>query len=132
MSKSKGLPKRVELGRRALQRGRISEYLAMLLLLCKFYRILGYRVRNRAGEIDVIAKSPSGILCFIEVKARGDHQGALESLSAQQRRRIEQAAFLWLAGRRAKHVRGLRFDLVTCGRGSLPRHIQDAWRHETL
>ncbi|MEI9930627.1 MAG: YraN family protein [Rhizomicrobium sp.] len=56
----------------AEKRGRRSETWAALFLRLKFYRILARRVRNRAGEIDLIARAPSGLVCFIEVKARAD------------------------------------------------------------
>ena len=54
----------------AERRGRRSELWAALLLMAKGYRILGRRVRTHAGEIDLIARAPSGLVCFIEVKAR--------------------------------------------------------------
>ncbi len=68
-----------------------------LLLILKGYRILGRRVRTKVGEIDLIARAPGGIVCFIEVKARGGELAALESIGARQRGRIGQAARLWLA-----------------------------------
>ena len=46
------------------------EFLATVALILKGYRILGRRVRTRVGEIDLIARSPGGILCFVEVKSR--------------------------------------------------------------
>jgi putative endonuclease len=53
--------------RKAERRGRRSETIAAIFLLLKLYRILGRRVRTHAGEIDLVARSPSGLLCFIEV-----------------------------------------------------------------
>ena len=45
--------------RMRLRRGRISEALAAAVLVAKGYRILGRRVKTRAGEIDIIAgKAP--------------------------------------------------------------------------
>jgi len=38
-----------------LRRGRVSEALAAAVLIAKGYRILGRRVRMRAGEIDIVA-----------------------------------------------------------------------------
>ena len=51
--------------KQAEKRGRHGEALAALLLCCKGYRILSRRVRTRAGEIDLVAKSPSGVVCFV-------------------------------------------------------------------
>ena len=99
-----------------------------MLLRLKGYRILGRRVRTHAGEIDLIARAPSGLVCFIEVKARGDVGAAIESVGARQQSRIARAAALYVAGKPALRDKGMRFDIVTVSPGSLPRHIRDAWR----
>ncbi len=110
----------------AESRGRSSETLAALLLQLKFYRILGRQVRTKAGEIDLFARAPSGVLCFIEVKARSDDRAALESVGQGQRARIQRAASLFIAGKPSLARKGMRFDIVTVA--PLPRHIRDAWR----
>jgi putative endonuclease len=112
--------------RSAESRGRSSESLAAILLQLKLYRILGRRVRTHAGEIDLVARSPSGILCFIEVKARADDRTAMESVGPRQRARIERAASLYVAGKPDLARKGIRFDIVTVA--PFPRHIPDAWR----
>ncbi|HTO41295.1 MAG TPA: YraN family protein [Rhizomicrobium sp.] len=117
-------------GKAAEKRGRTSESLAALVLVLKFYRILGRRVRTPVGEIDLIARSPGGILCFIEVKARQHTLAALESVSARQRNRIARAAHLWLAARPGLKIRALRYDIITIAPNRLPRHLRDAWRDE--
>lgn len=115
-------------GKAAEKRGRRGEFLAVLLLLCKGYRILGRRVKTRAGEIDLIAKSPFGLICFIEVKARPDEALASDAISLKQRARIVRAAGLYLAGK----PRPYRFDRVSVLPGKLPRHIRGAWRAEDM
>ena len=118
---------RLTLSKRAAERrGRLSEGLAALLLRLKFYRILGRRVRTHAGEIDLIARSPSGVLCFVEVKARRENRSALESVGSRQRARIARAATLFVAGRNNLARKGMRFDIITVA--PFPRHIPDAWR----
>jgi putative endonuclease len=114
--------------RKAERRGRRSEIAAIALLLLKAYRILGRRVRTRAGEIDLIALSPGGLVCFIEVKARRNSRDAAESLSPRQKARIANAAQLYIGGRPALARRGIRFDIVAIAPGTLPRHHRDAWR----
>src|SRR5579871_4756068 len=99
--------------RSAESRGRSSESLAAILLQLKLYRILGRRVRTHAGEIDLVARSPTGILCFIEVKARADDRTAMESVGPRQRARIERAASLYVAGKPHLAREGIRFDIVT-------------------
>ncbi|HEY0301932.1 MAG TPA: YraN family protein [Rhizomicrobium sp.] len=110
----------------AEKRGRGSEALAALLLRLKGYRILGRRVRTPAGEIDLVARSPRGVLCFIEVKARLDPRASAESVAPRQQQRIARAAGLFVAGRPALARAAMRFDIVTVA--PLPRHIRDAWR----
>ena len=119
---------RATTGKASEQRGRRSEWFAALLLVCKGYRILGRRVKTRVGEIDLIAKSPTGILCFIEVKARPDEGLAAEAVMARQRGRIVRAAGLYLASRKA----AARFDVITVIPGRLPRHLKDAWRPDDV
>jgi len=114
--------------RRAERQGRSSETWAALLLRLKGYRILGRRVRTHAGEIDLVARSPRGILCFIEVKARPDTRAAIESVAPRQRARIERAALQFVAGRPQLAGALRRFDIVTVSPRALPRHIRDAWR----
>lgn len=113
---------------KAEKRGRRSETLAALLLMMKGYRILGRRVKTHVGEIDLVARAPSGILCFIEVKARADANLALGSVGQRQQERIARAATLYLAARPKLAARGVRYDVVTVAPRTLPRHIRDAFR----
>ncbi len=118
---------RITQSRRAAEsRGRKSETLATLLLRFKFYRILGRRIRTHAGEIDLVARSPSGVLCFIEVKARRDDRAALESVTPRQWARIARAAELFVSGKTNLVPHGMRFDIITVAQ--YPRHFRDAWR----
>jgi putative endonuclease len=112
----------------AEKRGRSSETLAALLLQVKGYRILGRRVRNHAGEIDLVARSPRGVLCFVEVKARDGERAAVESVAPRQQQRIARAAALFVAGKPGLARAAMRFDIVTVSPRALPRHIRDAWR----
>ena len=122
--------KRIDLPdrRAAERRGRRSEWLASLILMLKGYRILGRRVRTKVGEIDLIARSPSGIVCFVEVKARELGATALDAVRIPQQLRIARAAELYLAQRPALRPKGIRFDVIAVGGRGLPRHLPDAWR----
>jgi putative endonuclease len=114
--------------RRAESHGRRAETLAELLLRCKFYRVLGRRVRTPLGEIDLVARAPSGELCFVEVKARSLEEVAAQSLTARQRARICLAAQLYLGARPRLRHKAVRFDAILVAPGRLPRHVRDAWR----
>lgn len=119
---------RLERKREAERRGRRSESWAAILLIIKGYRILGRRVRTHAGEIDLVARAPSGVICFVEVKARGQAAEAVESLGPRQQARIARAAELYLARRPGLAAKGTRFDTVMLASGAWPKHIRDAWR----
>ena len=108
--------------------GRRSQTFAALLLACKFYRAIGRRVKTRAGELDLIAMSPSGVLCFVEVKARGLENDAVEAVTARQCQRIARAAELYLGARPSLRHKGVRFDAILVTPRHWPRHLKDAWR----
>jgi putative endonuclease len=111
------------------KRGRDAEQAASLWLRLKGYRILDRRVKTPLGEIDIVA-GKGRMLIFVEVKARGEMAKALEAVTMETRRRIQEAARLWVSRRRklAEHV--WRFDIVLLAPGKLPRHMRDAWRAE--
>ena len=87
-----------------------SEFWAALWLSCRFYRVLGRRVKTRLGELDLIAVSPGGVLCFIEVKARALEGAAAEAIIGRQRSRIARAAALYLGVHPALRHKAVRFD----------------------
>jgi putative endonuclease len=116
--------------RAAERRGRRGEVLAILVLLLKGYRILGRRVRTRLGEIDLVVRSPSGILCFVEVKTRDDFAAALQATRIPQQMRIGRAAELYVAQHPQFGRKGIRFDVITVAARGLPCHLTDAWRSE--
>jgi putative endonuclease len=115
--------------RRLAERGgRRAETRAGWWLTLKGYRILGRRVRTPVGELDIVSLSPGGVLCFVEVKARGAEGQALEAISLRQRARIARAAEYFLKGRPGLQNKNVRFDVVTAVPFRLPRHLKDAWR----
>ncbi len=120
---------RVYTGQQNRTRGLRAEYVALLYLLLKGYRLLARRYRVRGGEIDLVM-TKGQILVFVEVKARRTHEEALCALGPRQRRRIMRAAQAWEQGRAVAGP--WRFDLVTfahgiCGGLSWPRHVVGAW-----
>ena len=106
--------------RMRLRRGRISEALAAAVLIAKGYRILGRRVKTRAGEIDIIA-----VRGIVEVKRRLTREDAEAAVSARQAARIRRASDLWLARRPRYHGHVFAFDVILLVPGRLPRHIPD-------
>lgn len=120
-------PARVARGRANYASGLRAETWAALWLGLRLYRIVGRRVKTKAGEIDLIARRGS-VLVFIEVKARGGFEAAAHALGAHQQARLMRAAELYVAARPALHALDMRFDVILIAPRRLPRHIVDAWR----
>ena len=118
-------PAKQERGARAYERGLWAERLARWLLRAKLYRIVGERVKTRAGEVDIVARKGK-TLVIVEVKARRSLDEAAEAVSPQQWGRLLRAAEILLA--REPENTFLRFDVVQIVPGHFPRHLPDAWR----
>jgi len=117
--------------RAAYRRGRLAEWVAVLWLGLKGYRLLRHgAVTGRgsgAGEVDLIVRRGS-VVAFVEVKSRPSLDQAVQALTPAQRRRIERGAAAFLARRPDLAGCDLRFDLMLVTPGRLPRHLPDAWR----
>jgi putative endonuclease len=107
------------------QFGLIAETIASLYLQFKFYKIIARRMRNHAGEIDIIALKRRTLI-FIEVKARINYDPYQELISYNQQYRTKRAAALFLA----KHPRftgyDMRFDLIVISK-AWPIHIKNIY-----
>jgi putative endonuclease len=117
--------------RRAERRGRRAETLAAWVLRLAGYRILARRYRTPVGEIDLIARR-GRLIAFVEVKQRPSHAEAAEAVTPAGRRRIARAASLWLSAHPAAAALDLRFDVIICVPGRLPRHIRGAFDAERM
>lgn len=84
------------------QRGDYGEAVVALHLCQQGYDILETQFRTRYGEIDIVARSPEGILCFVEVKTRKNvafaHAREAVTLSKQRRIRTVAQRYLCLYG----------------------------------
>jgi len=116
--------------RRAWQRGRTAETLAVWLLRLKGYRILARGLRLEVGEIDIVARR-GRTLVAVEVKRRSEFAEAAEAIRPRQRRRILRALAAYAARDRRLAGLDLRFDVVLLAAAGWPRHLPDAWREET-
>lgn len=112
----------------AERRGRASEWVAMIFLALKGYRILGHRLRTPYGEVDVAAWK-SGVLVIVEVKARRSFEAGMFAVTPQAQQRIARAAQA-LAGRWRLQAAPVRFDIVVVSASLLPRHERAAWFDE--
>lgn len=107
--------------------GRRAEVLAAVWLMAKGYRILGFRLASRQGEIDLLAFR-RGILAVVEVKRRTSIQAALEAVRPAQRERLRRAAIQIASTRPLLRDAAIRLDLFALAPGARPRHIPDAWK----
>jgi putative endonuclease len=113
-------------GGAARRSGRRAEVWAALVLLLSGYRILGFRLRTRQGEIDLLALK-GRVLAVVEVKSRLTAQAALEAVRPDQRQRLRRAGARLILSRPSLKDCTLRLDLMVLSPGRWPRHIPDAW-----
>ncbi len=111
--------------RAAEARGRRGERMAAWWLRLKGWRILDYRVRTPAGEVDLVARR-GNLVAFVEVKTRGT--AAELDLAIDERRlaRVAAAAEI-LVPRYATAGEDVRIDVILIAPGTRPRHIENAW-----
>lgn len=105
--------------------GRRGESLACRALRRKGYRILARRLRNRLGEIDIVALQ-GGVLVFIEVKTRrrGRFGTPVDAVGPRKRRKLVTLARAFLK-RRGLGEERVRFDVVSVGlEPGHPVHIE--------
>lgn len=113
--------------RAAYRRGRAAEFCAAQLLRAKGYRIVARGYRCPTGEIDIVARR-GAVLVAVEVKARATLALAAEAIDQRQRRRIERALSIFIAGKPDYSARDIRFDAILISPWRWPHHIVGAWR----
>ena len=111
---------------KAEQTGRRAEWLAAALLTLKGFAILERRLKNPAGEIDLVARR-GRLLVLVEVKARQRLDDAVEAVGPRNRARVCAAADMHLSRNPALAECMRRYDIIAVAGWRL-RHIPDAWR----
>ena len=124
-----GAPDRAR--RRAYARGLRAEWLALLCLRLKGYRILAQRYGAPGGEIDIIA-ARGGVIAFVEVKLRPDLDQARTAITRQKRQRISRAASHWVARHPHSVRKTLRGDAVFLAPRRWPRHEENVFELDLL
>lgn len=114
-----------------VEKGARGEELATRHLVARGYRILGRNQRTKRGELDIVALSPEGVLCFVEVKAAlGNTAGDPASwITPRKVVRLQRAAQAWCAIHQ-EHEREMRFDAVAVRLDQTPplvEHIPGAF-----
>jgi len=114
--------------------GQLGEEMAAAWLTARGWRILAHRWRTVAGELDLVALDPEGVLVAVEVKLRASSRagGPVEAVDRRRILRLRAALGQFRAGAEVPS-RDLRIDLVAIsrapdGRWRLAHHPAiDAW-----
>ncbi len=108
--------------------GFYAEYLVIIFMFFKCYRVLAKRYKNYAGEIDLIFIKHKSVI-FVEVKARTGDIDYFGLVSNYQKNRIIKSANIFLAKYDKKNKYSRRFDICVVF-SVLPwkiNHIKNAW-----
>lgn len=110
-------------GGAAFRNGHAAEWIAAAWLMAKGYQILGFRLKGRGGEIDLLARR-GRVLAVVEVKRRATLDAAVLSLKPAQFERLRAAAEALRRNRAALQPLELRIDMVALAPGRFPRHLR--------
>ena len=103
--------------------GLLGEYLTIFIYMIRFYKIIAHRMRNMAGEIDIIAQRNREIV-FIEVKSR-KYNFSDYYCTQTQIARIKNAALIYISQNPSFKDCQMRFDLVVMMPYKLPQIIRN-------
>ena len=112
---------RQALGGQAFREGHGAEWLAAAFLMLKGYQILGFRLKTRGVEIDILARQGKSVV-VVEVKRRATLDVALTAVDSQQLERLRAAGAALLRQRPSLAGLALRIDAVALAPGRVPRH----------
>ena len=112
---------RQALGGQAFREGHGAEWVAAAYLMLKGYQILGFRLKTRGVEIDILARR-GRLAVVVEVKRRATMEAALNAVDNQQLERLRGAGAALLRQRPSLAGLELRIDTVALAPGRVPRH----------
>ncbi|MGV3579531.1 YraN family protein [Brevundimonas sp.] len=112
---------RQALGGQAFREGHGAEWLAAAYLMLKGYQILGFRLKTRGVEIDILARKGRTAV-VVEVKRRATLDAALNAVHSQQLERLRAAGAALLRQRPSLAGLELRIDTVALAPKRIPRH----------
>lgn len=116
---------------RARAFGMRAEYVALVWLLARGWRVIARNYRTANGEIDLIA-ARRGVIAFVEVKARPAIDEARTAITHEKRRRISRAASHWLARNGWAMGYTLRGDAIFIAPLKLPAHVENVYELDLL
>ena len=109
----------------AERRGRRAEIFAAWWLRFHGWRVVGQRVRNPRGEVDLIVRRGK-TLAFVEVKARVKDADLATAIDARRLKRVAAAAES-LIGKYGQGAENIRIDVILVAPWRLPRHLVNVW-----
>lgn len=112
---------RQALGGQAFREGHGAEWIAAAYLMLKGYQILGFRLKTRGVEIDILARKGKTAV-VVEVKRRATLEAALNAVHSQQLERLRAAGAALLRQRPSLAGLELRIDTVALAPKRIPRH----------
>ncbi len=105
--------------------GLLAEFYAECYLRIKGYSIKERRYKTKVGEIDIIAKK-SGVIIFLEVKKRKSLDDALLCITEKMKKRILDAAKIYLMKEKLNSDSSVRFDIIAVS-GFKIKHIVNSF-----
>ncbi len=117
--------------RKSVKDGAAAEWLAVVFLTLKGYRLLARRFGGKGGEIDLIARRGS-LIIFVEVKARASMADAASAISPEKIRLVNRRIRDWCASNPWAGGLTLRADAIFFGNSRWPRHEQGIFPVEML
>lgn len=115
----------------SLKTGHFAEWLAIIFLTLKGYRLLTRRYGGKGGEIDLIARRGQ-LIIFVEVKARAQMDHAATAITAEKIRLINRRVRDWRARNTWAEGLTLRADAIFFGQSLWPRHEKNIFAVEML
>lgn len=113
-------------GAKAHGTGHLAEYIALVHLMLKGYRILGFRLKMPQGEIDILAQKGTR-LAMVEVKQRRSQEEAFETVSSFQQERLWQAGLALQEKKPRLRKLDLNIDLYIVAPRRWPQHRINAF-----
>lgn len=113
-----------EQGRKSWQRGLLAEWIAILYLRFKGWKIVAHRHKYPVGEVDIVAVKATTVIA-VEVKFRRRFSFQKEFVTPFQWRRIEKAS-RFIMKRFPAHFT-LRFDMILITPWRWPCHRENEW-----
>ncbi|MDR2766626.1 MAG: YraN family protein [Holosporaceae bacterium] len=106
------------------RKGYLGEFIAVLLLRIKGYRILARRYKTVCGEIDIVAQRRD-VVAFVEVKSRKSLEKCCDAINAKQMGRIRRTSEIFLSKNPRLSSCFIRYDVILTPRRRLPRHLEN-------